>query len=196
MADTRTLPVASDLLNFLRSLRAVRQFRPEAIPPRVLDQILEVARWTGSSMNRQPWELLVVRDRATLEALAAAGGYVQHLAGATLAIVIVMAGEHPVEETFDEGRLSERIMLAAKAQGLGAALGWFQPQAAETRAKEILGVPLERTLRSAISLGYPNLEAQRGRPKPPQPRKPLADFVYEEHFGHRPGDAPSNAPPQ
>ena len=179
------LPEAKDLINFLRSLRAVRQFRREPVPPAVVEDILEVARWTGSSMNRQPWELVVVRDRATLEALGAAGGYVQHLAGAALAIVIVMAGAHPVDETFDEGRLSERIMLAAKANGVGAALGWFAPGEAEARAKAILGVSPERTLRSAISLGYPDIEAQRSRPRPPQARKPLADFVYEEHYGER-----------
>lgn len=179
------LPEAKDLINFLRSLRAIRQFRPEPVPSRVVEDILDVARWTGSSTNRQPWELIVVRDRATLAALAAVGGYVEHLAGAPLAVVIVMAGEHPVDETFDEGRLSERIMLAAKAHGVGAAIGWFAPGEAEERAKAILAVPQERTLRSAISLGYPDIEARRARSRPPQARKPLADIVSEEHYGQR-----------
>src|SRR5688572_9261800 len=105
--------LAADRIRFLRGLRAVRQFEPTPVPEQALEDILDVARWSGSSRNRQPWELVVIRDRETLNALGAAGGYVRHLSEAPLAIVLVMAGESPEEEIYDEGRLSERIMLAA-----------------------------------------------------------------------------------
>ena len=39
---------------FLRSLRAVRSFRPDHVPQGVFDDVLEVARWSGSASNRQP----------------------------------------------------------------------------------------------------------------------------------------------
>src|SRR5688572_12803646 len=135
-----------DEIEFLRSLRSVRQFRPEPVPQEVVDDLLTVARWSGSSVNRQPWEFVVVRDKETLKALADVGGYVKHLAGAALAIVLVMAGEHDVDETYDEGRLSERIMLAAKTHGVGACIGWFAPSE-DHKAKAILGIPKEKTVR-------------------------------------------------
>ena len=31
-------------------------------------------------------------------------------------------------ETFDEGRLAERIMLGAWAHGVGSSVGWFSPE--------------------------------------------------------------------
>ena len=37
---------------FLRSLRAVRSFRPDHVPQGVVDDVLEVARWSGSASNR------------------------------------------------------------------------------------------------------------------------------------------------
>ena len=55
--------------------------------------------------------------------------------------------EHPDFDTYDEGRLSERIMLVADAHGLGSAIGWFKDAASE-EAKRILGVPQERLLRT------------------------------------------------
>src|SRR6266849_8640287 len=96
------------LIALLRSLRAVRQFRPDPVPQEVVDAVLEVARWSGSASNRQPWEFVVIRKRETLQALAALEGYAGHLAGAPLGIVLVMAGESGQfeQETFDEGRLS------------------------------------------------------------------------------------------
>ncbi len=177
-----------DLINFLKSLRTVRFFKREPVSQEALEDILEVARWSGSARNRQPWEFLMVRDRPTLEKLAALEGYVQHLASAAVGIVLVMKGDPAKfeQETFDEGRLAERISLAAASHGLGAAVGWF---AGEGRgdAKRILGIPDERLVRTALSLGHPAQNPPRGKSALPQGRKPLVDLVYEEHYGEESG---------
>ena len=169
---------------FLRGLRAVRHFRPDPIPSQAIDDMLEVARWSGSSVNRQPWEFVVVQSRDTLAQLAALDGYVKHLAGAALAIVLVMAGEPDQfqDETYDEGRVSERLMLAARAYGIGACIGWFGGSGV-TGAKQILGIPEQRLLRTAISFGYPDLEARRARRRTGPARKPLARLVHWERYG-------------
>jgi nitroreductase len=178
---------AKDRIAFLRGLRAVRQFRSDPIPKEVVDDILEVARWSGSAGNRQPWEFVVIHDRQTLRALAAVEGYAGHLVGAALGIVPVMTGERAEQEIYDEGRLCERIMLAAAAYGVGSSIGWFVGSGVEA-AKEILGVPPERRVRTALSLGYPDEEARRTRTvRRGQARKSLADLVHEEHYEPRVG---------
>jgi nitroreductase len=170
---------AEDRIAFLRSLRAVRSFRPDPVPQGVVDHILAGARWSGSASNRQPWELVVIRDKETLGVLARAEGYAHHLADATLGIVVVMAGERPTQETYDEGRLAERIMLAALAHGVGSSVGWIVGRGRDA-AREILGVPEVRTVRTAISLGYPD-EGTRGR-RAGRGRKPLSEIVREERY--------------
>jgi nitroreductase len=166
---------------FLRSLRQIRQLRPDPVPQQALDDILDVARWTGSARNLQPWDFIVIDDRATLQTLATIdGSHAAHLATAGAGVALVMSGdlEHLDFDTYDEGRLSERIMLAAAAHGLGSAIGWFNgPSAAE--AKRILGVPEERLLRSVISLGAVDSEARKQRTRPAQSRKALADIVHQ-----------------
>lgn len=178
MSDSET---AKNQIAFLRRLRAVRQFLPTPVPDEAVNDILEVARWSGSANNRQPWGLVVIRVRETLRALGALEGYARHVANAPLAIVLVMDGERPEHEAYDEGRLSERIMLASAAHGLGSCIGWFNG-AGIAAAKELLGVPTDRRLRTVISIGYPDREALRARPKREQPRKPLADFVRWERY--------------
>ncbi len=177
MTDAKTI---EDRNAFLRSLRAVRSFRPDPVPQEVVDDILEVARWSGSASNRQPWELVVIRDRETLGALARVQGYAHHLADAPLGIVLVMAGERAEQETYDEGRLAERIMLAALAQGVGASVGWIVGSGRDA-AREILGVPEGRMVRTTISLGYPDESARRRRAG--QARKPISEIVHEERYG-------------
>jgi nitroreductase len=180
-----SLDSATARIGFLRGLRAVRQLRPDPLPEAVLHDILEVARWSGSAGNRQPWEFVVVRDRAMLARLATVdGANAGHLANAAVGLAIVIRPEVPDLDAYDEGRLAERILLAAAAHGVGAAVGHFtgpgDTWAASAEAKRLLGIPNERLLREMISLGYPAAQLQR-TPNPPG-RKPLEQLVHWDRY--------------
>jgi nitroreductase len=171
---------------FLRSMRAVRRFASQPIAEPVLLDILEVARWTGSSKNTQPWHLIVVRERATLEVLAKCGPYAGHIAGAQVAIALIMENGN---QRFDEGRLAQNLMLAAWAHRIGSCIGSLYPEANTRRAKDVLGVPASKWLHTAISLGYPaderalRLSASRGSlADVPIGRMDLSALVSWEHF--------------
>jgi nitroreductase len=176
---------AAARIQFLRGLRAVRQLRRDPIPEAMVRDILEVARWSGSAGNRQPWEFVVVRDREMLERLASIdGANAGHLASAAVGIAVVMHPEVPDLDAYDEGRLAERILLAATAQGLGAAVGHFtgpgDTWAASAEAKRLLGIPESFVLREMVSVGYP-AEHLQPTPNPPG-RKPLEQLVHWEHY--------------
>ena len=174
----------------LRSLRSVRRFSDRPIPEVILLDIVNTARWTGSSKNTQPWEVVVVQERATLEALSRLGQFAGHLAGAQAAIVFVMDS---ATNAFDCGRLAQNAMLAAWAHGVGSCIGSIFPEEHSTAAKELLGIPLERWVRQTISLGYPagpealrvNSTPRTAGALPSIGRKPLAQFASWERFGQR-----------
>jgi nitroreductase len=176
----------------LRSLRAVRRYAERPIPEDVLLSILEVARWTGSAKNTQPWELVVVCDRATLAELATCGPYAGHLSGAAAAIVLVM---QEASQRFDEGRLAQTLMLAAWAHGVGSCIGSLYPDDNARRARALLDVPDERWLRTSIALGYPadqralrtkaELASGRAPVELPIGRRPLDDLVGWERYRRR-----------
>jgi hypothetical protein len=71
-------------------------------------------------------------------------------------------------------------MLAALAHSVGSSIGWFVGDG-RAAAKAILGIPEERTLRTAISLGFPAEGTRRRRTG--QARKPLSDLVRVELYG-------------
>jgi len=155
-----------ELTRFVGSLRAVRRYSPRPISDEVLQDVVEVARWTGSSKNSQPWHLIVARNASTLEQLAECGPYAGHLAGAQAAIALVMDDGN---RRFDEGRLAQNVMLAAWAHGVGSCIASIYPDANKARARALLGVPAKRWLHTVIALGYPaddkalRLSADRAR---------------------------------
>lgn len=177
-------PARRDVIRTLRDLRAVREFSPEPVPEAFLADAYEVARWTGSARNLQPWDLVVVRDRATLDELAGLEGYARHLAGAPLGIVLVLDNANAEFAAYDEGRLAERLMLAAAAFGLGSCIGWWSGVGRE-RARARIGASANTVVRTVLSIGYP----ETGKLKPTgqhgagETRKPIADFVHQERYG-------------
>jgi nitroreductase len=172
---------ASELITFLRRLRTVRTFLPEAISDDVLRDILEVGRWSGSASNRQPTEVVVVRDPEARQKLTEYGA--NSAAGAPVAIVITTPGnQDQLElEVFDEGRLSERLLLAAAAHGLGSGVTWLKGDGPDA-AKRLLGIPLQRRVRTVICIGRVDTAAAKAKPKNPQPRKPDAEFTHWERY--------------
>ncbi len=171
----------------LRRLRQSRKFSDERIADDILQDILNVARWTGSSKNTQPWHFVVVRDKELLRQVAEAGAFSGFLAGADVAIVIVLDGKGPLGETYDEGRVSERIMLAADVYGLGSGTGWFSKPEAWDKVKQALGIPAELVTHSAVGLGYPDQTIQTVA-EPARAgggRRPLSEIVSFDRFGQR-----------
>lgn len=159
-------------------LRTVRRFTPEPLAQEDLVAILEAGRWTGSSKNRQSWLFIVVRDRDQIERLAECGDFTQPLRGAAAVIVPVRT---PEGYDWDLGRLSQNMMLAAAARGVGSCPITFHR---EECSREVLGVPEDHGCRFAIALGYPDEEREReGRARATlSGRKPLEDLVRHDRF--------------
>lgn len=179
-----------DLVAFVRSLRAVRRYAPTPVPGSIIEDILEIGRWTGSSKNTQPWELLVVENREMLRQLSRLGQFADHLAGAAFAIALIMSSPR---NRFDAGRLAERLMLGAWAHGVGSCIASIFPEENERRAKELLGVPVEREMGTTIAFGYPaDRDALRVQTSPERRsvlpsigRRPLSEIAHRERYGQR-----------
>lgn len=175
-------PKAVDHL--LRKVRQIRQYKPEPVPDDALQQLLEVARWTGSSKNTQPWHFIVVRDKARLRELSQVRTPINWIAAAPVGIAIVLDGKYG-GEAYDEGRVSERLLIAAHSLGLGGGVAWWGNADEEAKAKRILGIPDERTARSMVTIGRPLSTADPRNPGRVGGRKPLDEVVSYERFGKK-----------
>ncbi|MEU9808499.1 nitroreductase family protein [Mycobacterium sp. NPDC050853] len=79
-----------ELYDVMRTTFAAREFTGEPLPDKVLDRILDNARFAPSGGNRQAGHIIVVRDHGTREALAEATK-----PGAQRYYAQIMAGETP-----------------------------------------------------------------------------------------------------
>jgi len=182
-----TIPDPRAVTREIRNVRQARLYKPDPVPADVLDELLEIARWTGSSRNTQPWEFIVITDRNILRQISQVRSPINWVADAPLAIAIVLAGESPLSEAFDEGRVTERLLIGARLLGLGGGTAWFGDDSQQAQGKQILGIPAERTARSVVVLGYPTTTKDH-RPNPAVAgRRPLRELVSYDRLGQETG---------
>ena len=170
------------MIERMRTVRQVRQYADEPVPEGVVKQLLQVARWTGSSRNSQPWHFVVVTDKDQLHKISQLRAPINWLAAAPLGIAIVLDGGSPMSEAYDEGRVTERILVAAHTLGYGGGVAWFGDDTQQAEAKRVLGIPAERTARSIVMIGRP-VSTKDPRPnKAAGGRKALSEIVSYERY--------------
>jgi nitroreductase len=185
MHAERTDPRAA--IRPLLRTRQVREFSDEPVDRAALDALADVARWSGSSKNNQPWRFIVVTDRDMIRRLADSGmPYTRALQTAAAAIAITLP-EQPgwkISHAFDEGRAAERILIAAGLLGLGAGIAWVSSDGRATVA-DALGLPEDRFVRTIVAIGLPTPAAARPKSEPGAARLPRSETVIDERWEDR-----------
>jgi len=173
-----------EVIRPLLRARQVREFTPEPPTPDQLAAILDAARWSGSSQNSQPWRFIVIRHIGSIRAIANAGmTLTRSLQTATVAVAIVLPinPERATSLAYDEGRVAERILVAAGMLGLGAAIAWIKTDARSV-VTELLGLPPDRMVRTIMAIGWPTDAARAPKTPPGTARLPRELVVFGERW--------------
>jgi len=167
--------MSNQVFEAVRTVLAVREYLDDPIPDDVVDRVVEAGHLTASSMNRQPWQFVVVRDRQALRDL---GGLVRtgpYIAGAAAAIVVACERDSRFGVS-DASRAIQAMILTAWADGVGS--NWTGFGGLE-QVRERVGLPDTYDVLAVLPFGYPKRTLGKGRKN----RKPLGDVASAERFG-------------
>ena len=140
-----------DVLEAIRKRRSVRRFTGDPVPREDLEAIVDAGRLATTGSNQQPWEFIVVTDRAMIGELGTTSDWIEK-AGAIICVVMDPSSRWWME---DGSAAVENMLLAVTALGYGACWleGYTLPR--EEAFKELLGIPQERRLLTIIPVGVP-----------------------------------------
>lgn len=70
--STTSVPVGADapIMEVMATMRAMRRLRPDPVPDKLLEELVEAATWAPSGGNVQAYSFVVVTDRAQMARLA------------------------------------------------------------------------------------------------------------------------------
>jgi hypothetical protein len=86
-----------------------------------------------------------------------------------------------VSNAYDEGRATERILVAAGMLDLGAGISWMVLRIRDEVGR-ILGLPDDRVVRTIVQVGHPTAAARKPKSAPGQARLPRDQVVFEERW--------------
>ena len=163
-----------EVFDAVRTVLAVRQYQDKPVPPEIVRRIVEAARLTGSSMNRQPWHFIVVENPDTLQQLGALAKTGPYIAQAALAIVVAI--ERTTFSVSDGSRAIQSMILTAWADGVGS--NWVGFRGLD-EVKSMLRIPDELEILAIIPFGYPARRIGKGKKK----RTSISEVAHRERFG-------------
>lgn len=158
----------------LKDRRSIRSFEKKPVPVKLIEEIIDCARFAPTARNVQPWEFVAVTNRdilAQLGSLAENGGFIRDCA---CCIAVFCADT----KYYLEDGCAATVNVLTAIHGLGLAGCWVAGDKKSycDKVKELLGAPGQLKLISLIPLGYSSKKA--GIP----PKRVLKEVLHWEKF--------------
>lgn len=172
-----------DVFEAIRNRREITKYSDKPIPEDVLTRVEDAGMYAPTGNNLPSKDLIVVKDRSTLDQLANTTAYMKWLLEAPTAIAVT--GRPDVSKYWlqDASIACAFIWLQAVEEGLGSAFGAVyhsqdeqESIRRESHVRNVLSIPDDRRVVAVLGLGYPN--------ETPKPKKhiPRDEIIHYEKF--------------
>ena len=160
-----------DAIEAIRKRRSIRRYTNDVVPKADLETIVDAGRLAATGSNRQPWDFVVVTDRATIAQFKTSGAWIEQ-ASAVIVVVMDPQSRWWVE---DGAAAIENMLLASTALGYGSC--WVEGDALprEEQFKTLLGAPRAKRIMALVPIG---VAAETPSPE----KKSLAQVLHWERY--------------
>jgi nitroreductase len=155
----------NEVLNTILKRRSIRRFTDQPLDNETIELLLKAAMAAPTAMNAQPWEFVVITEKAVMDKFRNALMFAKMNAPAAICVLgSKRMQKNKAGEKFwvqDCSAATENILLAATSLGLGSVWVGVHPVTLFARQVEnILNLPEGVTPLNLIYLGYPAEEKE------------------------------------
>ncbi len=172
-----------DLISFLKIRKSIRKFTGDPVSEEQIQEILQAAITAPSAGNKQPWRIVIVRDKEQIRRLADAAYGQAVVANSDVVFGVCAVPEESADKYGERGRnlyciqdtaaLTYAILLSTYFMGLGGCwVGAFDDDA----VVKVLNLPSMMKPVSLVPVGVPALDPS------PRPRRSLSQITVEDSF--------------
>jgi nitroreductase len=192
--------IYDNFLEVVKKRRSIRYLKPDPIPDEYITKIIEAARWAPSGFHTQPWEFVVVKDKAIRDKIAdileppiTPEGIKPSRQNAPVFIILltdwrakvglpepIQHNETMLNNVYFSSQAGAFLLMHLAAAALGLASRWYSSASSpktQRLIKDIIGIPEELTIYDMMCVGYPE------RPPIPKIVRELDDMVHYDACG-------------
>lgn len=172
-----------NVLEAIKQRREITKYLDKTIPDDVLRKVEDAGYYAPTGNNLPSKNLIVVKERDTLEKLAETTPYMKWCKDAQAAIVVAGNPEESKYWFQDTSIACGFIWLQAVEEGLGSAFGAVyhaedeeESLKRENHVRKLVNLPDEHRIVAVLGLGYPDQELK------PKKHIPREEIVHYETF--------------
>lgn len=141
------------------SRRSIRRYTGQPVDDATVERLLRAGMAAPSAGNQQPWQFVVIRDKASLTQIAGWHPYAKMLPSAPVAVLVLGDPGNArwgVLWPQDCSACVENMLIEAELLGLGAVwLGIHPLPERESALRELLGIPEQVIPFAIVPFGWP-----------------------------------------
>lgn len=147
-----------EFYDILFGRRSIRKYTDQPVAEEAIQNVLKAAMAAPSAGNEQPWQFIVIRERAILHAVPDVHPYASMMPDAQAAILVcgdLSLEKHEGYWVQDCAAATQNLLLSIQAEGLGGVwLGVYPREPRMKGIKNLLGLPENVIPFSLIAIGY------------------------------------------
>ena len=164
-----------DIEAFLMTRRSYRDFKPEPVDSKMIQEALEVAAWAPSAKNQHPTKYIVVRGKETVDAMTKAVlDYLRETGespeviseyergnnmvfGKASTLILAYARDNAINPTVDTALALEYTELMLQSRGVGTCWAGYLTRFLNKipALKEMFPLPDRNSFYGCLLVGYP-----------------------------------------
>ena len=157
----------------MKTRRSIRTYTAQPVERKIIEEIVDCARLAPTAMNDQPWEFVVITEKAALASIPPMLGHAEYVANAAFAVLVLSREtQYAVEDCC---AATENLLIAGAAHGLGSCWDAGTQQAYAPAVAKAFGAPEDRKLIAIVSFGFP-------AESPVIEKRSLAEVLHWEKF--------------
>ncbi|MDH4156191.1 MAG: nitroreductase family protein [candidate division Zixibacteria bacterium] len=147
-----------DAIEAIHTRRSIRKFTDRPVAPEMIEKLLRAAMAAPSANNQQPWQFVVIDDRAILDRVPDVHPYAAMCRQAPVSVLV--CGDKNLDEDCgfwvqDCSAATQNLLLAAHALGLAAVWTGFYPiEERVVGMRKLLGLPENIIPLALVPIGY------------------------------------------
>ncbi len=142
------METTNTVLDFMKSRRSIRKFKPDMISKEAIDQIISAGTYAATGMNKQSPIIIAVTNKEVRDRLSKLNAEIMGTTGDPFygapVVLIVLADKNRPTRVYDGSLVMGNLMLAAHALGIGSC--WIH------RAKEEFERPEGKALLESLGI--------------------------------------------
>ena len=155
-------------IELLQRRRSIRKFKDEIVPDATIAELMEACRFIPTSMNRQPYYFVLIKEKEKLHKLAQVRSGAMPISKAPMAVAVCIDPSRTKRVPEDAYITAYHFLLAAYSFGLGTC--WIADMD-RPEVKEMLNIPQDHFVGTVTPLGYPDENPV------PKDRRPASELL-------------------